>query len=233
MMAEMKATILPAALFSMVPFSVQAADIPWGIEAMAGYRTSLVHRGYDIADEVYDYQLELETALSQQWSLNFSAIYALGTGMGNDFSEKTGIVDLRYDATDWSAGWTMGYRDFTDTFIRDGWETGPFLTLRVNPDLELRGEFLYDRGADSYFGSAQFSWSKAFSTNSFINLRGGVSHVEDFYGSQGFHAADMRLSLTYRPISNVSLSPFIGGSMALDNRADDALFGGVWFAVTF
>ncbi|MFM2220774.1 MAG: hypothetical protein RLZZ553_522 [Verrucomicrobiota bacterium] len=220
-------------LTPMVALAQMEADVPWGIEAVTGYRSELVHRGFKLADDVYDYQLETEIALSDEWSLNVSAFYATGTGKGNDYAETTGIVDLRYDAPEWSAGWMLGFRDFTATFFRDGWETGPFLTYRFSDDLEARMEYLYDQGGESFYGAAQLVWSRSLSEKSFVSLRGGVSHVEDYYDSKGFHAMDFRASYTYLFTSNVSLTPFIGSSVALDPRADDALLGGAWFEVTF
>ena len=226
----------PACLILLLPSLACAeveTEIPWGVEVVGGYRSDLVHRGFDLADDVSDYQVEAEIALSDHWSFNVSAYYASGSGRGNDFSEVNGMTELRYDASRWSAGWMFGYRDFTATFFRDGWESGPFFTYHLNEDLDVRAEWLYDEGAESFFGSMQFSWSKALSTKSFIAVRGGVSYAEDFYGSEGFHAADVRASFTYLLLSNVSLTPFIGSSLAIDREADDTLYGGVWFEVTF
>jgi hypothetical protein len=209
------------------------SDIPWGVEVVTGYRSELVHRGFKLADDVYDYQLETEIAISNEWSFNFSAMYATGTGKGNDYSETAGIAELRYDATNWNAGWMLGFRDFTATFFRDGCESGPFFTYRFNEDLEARAEYLYDQGGESFYGALHLSWSRGFSEKSFVSVRGGLSHVEDYYGSKGFHAMDLRASYTYLVFSNVSLTPFVASSLALDSEADDALLGGVWFEVTF
>jgi hypothetical protein len=229
----MKTLLCIGTLATAVAQAEVESEIPWGIEAVTGYRSELVHRGFKLADDVYDYQLETEIALSNDWSFNFSAMYATGTGKGNDYSETTGIAELRYDATNWSAGWMLGFRDFTATFFRDGWESGPFVSYRFSEDLEARAEYLYDEGGESFYGALQLSWSRALSEKSFVSVRGGVSHVEDYYGSKGFHAMDFRVSYTYLFLSNVSLTPFIGSSVALDNQADDVLLGGVWFEVTF
>jgi hypothetical protein len=229
----MKAFLSICAMTTVLAHAELESDIPWGIEAVTGYRSELVHRGFKLTDDVYDYQLETEIALSDEWSFNFSGFYATGTGKGNDYSETTGIAELRYDGMSWSSGWMMGFRDFTATFFRDGWESGPFVTYRFTEDLEARAEYLYDQGAESFYGALQISWSRALSEKSFVSVRGGVSHVEDYYGSKGFHAMDLRVSCTYLFLSNVSLSPFIGSSVALDSKADDALLGGAWFEVTF
>ncbi|MEN9990596.1 MAG: hypothetical protein RLZZ224_298 [Verrucomicrobiota bacterium] len=218
-------------LFLMVP-SAWSASLPWGIEAMAGYRTELVHRGFQIADEVYDYQLAAEYALADQWMLGFQGIHAQGSGISN-FSELTGIIELRYDEQWFSAGWTLGYRDFQSTFIRDGWESGPFVIFHLSENWDLRAEYLYDQGAESFFGSGQLQWSKAFGNSSFLAAQGGVSYAEDFYGSHGFHNLDARLSYTYFLISNVSVSPFVAASVKLDDVADDVALVGMSFDVTF
>lgn len=231
--ARMKKFVCMLGMVPAVAWAEVESEIPWGVEAVAGFRSDLVHRGFNLAEDVFDYQLETEIAITNDWSLNLSGYYGTGTGNGNDFSEVNGMLELRYDAEKWSAGWAFGYRDFTSTFFRDGWESGPFFIYRLTEDWDLRGEYLYDEGAESFYGAVQLSWSKALNAKSFVSARGGVSHVEDFYGSQGFHAADLRLSYTYLVASNVSVTPFVGGSLAIDREADDAVFGGIWFEVTF
>ena len=220
--------LLPAVLWADVE-----SNIPWGIEAVTGYRSESVHRGFKLADDVFDYQLEAEVALSDTWTFNFSAWHATGTGKRNDFSEVSGLTELRYDAATWNAGWMLGYRDFSATFIRDGWETGPFFSYHLSEDLDFRTEFLYDEGAESYYATAALTWSRALGDKSFVSLKGGFSVVDDFYGSDGFHVMDLRFSYTYLVAPNVSFSPFVGTYLGLDDVADDALLGGIWFEVTF
>jgi hypothetical protein len=232
-MALMKMFACLGILATAVAQAEVESEIPWGIEAVTGYRSKMVHRGFSLADDVNDYQLETEIAISNDWSFNFTALYATGSGKGNDYSESSALAEFRYDAASWSAGWMAGFRDFTATFFRDGWESGPFLMYRFNEDLDLRAEYLYDQGGESMYGAVRLSWSHSLSEKSFVSVVGGVSHVEDYYGSEGLHSIDLRASYTYLLLSHVSLTPFIGSVAALDNRADDAMLGGVWFEVTF
>jgi hypothetical protein len=220
-------TLLPAWAFAEVE-----SNIPWGVEAVTGYRSELVHRGFKLADDVFDFQLQSEVALNNDWSVGFGAAYATGTGTGNDFAQMSGFVELRYDTEQWSAGWMLGYRDFTDSFMSDGWETGPFFTWHLNDDIDLSSRLLYDEGADSLYATFDASWSKAFDSKSFVVVKGGVSVVDDFYGSEGLHAAEMRISYTYLVAPNVSFTPFVGTSLGIDDAADDSLYAGVWFEVT-
>lgn len=233
MMRLLMKVVFCLALWPAVLWAEVESNIPWGVEAVTGYRSESVHRGFQVADDVFDFQLETEVALSDEWTINFGAWYATGTGTENDFSEVSGLAELRYDTKQWSAGWMLGYRDFTETFIQDGWETGPFFTYHFNEDLDLRTELLYDEGAESFYATVALSWSKALNAKSFVAVKGGVSVVDDFYGSEGFHAADLRFSYTYLVAPNVSFTPFVGTSLGLDDVADDALFAGVWFEVTF
>ena len=221
---------------ALVPVGAWAeveSNIPWGVEAVTGYRSESVHRGFILADDVFDFKLESEVALTNEWSVNFGAWYATGTGTDNNFSETSGFVELRYDTKQWSAGWALGYRDFTESFMEDGWEMGPFFTWHWNEDLDLNARLLYDEGAESMVATLDASWSKVLSTKSFVSIKGGVSVVDDFYGSEGLHAAEMRLSYTYLVAPNVSFTPFVGTSLGIDDAADDSLYGGVWFEVTF
>ena len=50
-------------LFLSVPFLASAEiqnEIPLGIEAVTGYRTEYVHRGFKLADDVFDFQLHMQ-----------------------------------------------------------------------------------------------------------------------------------------------------------------------------
>ena len=225
-----------AAMFLLVP-SICLAEIegtmPFGVEAVTGYRSESVHRGFHLADDVFDFQLETGFALSNEWSMNLGAWYATGTGTGNDFSEVSGFVDLRYDAKNYSAGWLLGYRDFSGSRFKDGWETGPFFTWHVNEDWDLNFEWLYDQGAEAYYGKAELEWSAALDSKSFITIAGGLSMVDDYYDRDGWNDAAARFSYTYLIANNVSLTPFIGASLGLDADADDYVYSGIWFEVTF
>ena len=207
--------------------------MPIGIEAVTGYRTESIHRGFHLADDVFDFQLETGIALNNDWSANFGAWHATGTGEGNDFAEVSGFVDLRYDSQSYSAGWLLGYRDFSGSRFKDGWETGPFFTWRVNEDWDLNLEWLYDEGAEAYYGKAELEWSAALNDKSFITVTGGLSMVDDYYERNGWNDAAARFSYTYLIASNVSLTPFVGASIGLDGNADDYVYSGIWFEVTF
>jgi hypothetical protein len=211
------------------------SNIPLGVEAVTGYRTELVHRGFVVAEDVFDFQVETEIVLADEWSVAIGGLYGTGSvhQSNEDFSETFGFVELRYGAKEWIAGWFVGYRNFSGSMLGDGWETGPFFTWHWNDDLDTTARILHDEAADSLFATLDASWSKALDEKSFIVVKGGVSVVDDFYGSKGFHAAELRVSYTYLVAPNVSFTPFVGTSLGIDDAADDSVYGGLWFEVTF
>lgn len=223
-------------LFLSVPFLASAEiqnEIPLGIEAVTGYRTEYVHRGFKLADDVFDFQLQTEIVLSDHWSVNIGGWYATATSNSSDFSEIAGFVDLRYDQRDYSAGIAVGFRDFTDTLFRDAIEVGPYYSWHVNDDVAVTFALTYDSGADAWYGKTEVSWSKVMSDKSFISALAGISMVDQYYDRDGFNDIFGRVSYTYKVAQNVSLSPFIGTSLGLDEPDESRLFGGVWFEVTF
>lgn len=223
-------------LFLSVPFLASAEiqnEIPLGIEAVTGYRTEYVHRGFKLADDVFDFQLQSEVVLSDNWSINFGGWYATGTNKNSDFSETAGFVDFRYDQKAYSAGIALGFRDFTDTLFRDAVEVGPYYSWHMSEDVDVTFALTYDSGAQAWYGKTEIAWSKALSDKSFISTLAGISIVDDYYDRDGLNDAFGRISYTYKVAQNVSLTPFLGTSLGLDESDESTLFGGVWFEVTF
>jgi hypothetical protein len=77
------------------------SDIPLGVKAVTGYRTELVHRGYVLADDVFDFQLVMEIVLSDAWSVGMGGYYGRGSvhDSNEDFSQITRDTNSRYAST--------------------------------------------------------------------------------------------------------------------------------------
>ena len=71
------------------------------------------------------------------------------------------------------------------------------------------------------------------SEKSFISTLAGISIIDDYYDRDGLNDAFGRISYTYKVAHNVSLTPFLGISLGLDEPDESTVFGGVWFEVTF
>ena len=220
--------ILPAVAVAEVESS-----IPLGVEAVTGYRTEYIHRGMSLADDVIDFQLESGFALSDTWSICLRGWHDSGTASGAYFSETSGFAELRYDEKIFSAGWALGYRSFSGSQLSDGFETGPFCSWHASADLDVNAELRYDDGAGTWYAKAELSWSKPLDKKSFVSALAGISAVGDYYDREGLNDVFLRISYTYNVASNVSLTPFLGSSIGLDEIAEDRGYAGVWFEVSF
>lgn len=209
------------------------SQVPYGFEAVTGYRSKSVHRGIKLADDVFDFQLQTGFALNNEWSVSLGGWYAKGSDRGSDFTEKSGFVDLRYDSKSIAYGMQVGYRNFSHSSLETSWEMGPFFTWHMSQDWDFNTEMLYDTGAEAWVGKLELSWSEAINQKSFFNVVAGVDLAENYYERDGLNDIYTRLSYTYDVASNVSITPFVGSTLGVDSDADDTLFGGLWLEVTF
>ena len=216
-------------------------DIPLGIEAVTGYRSGYVYRGFELAESTLDFQLEAEIALNNHTFLSIGSWYATETGNG-DFDEAAFFSHLRFEKNDQlTLGLSATYRSFGNSkpplsaIFEDGVDLGTFASWHFNKDFNASAGAYYDTGAEAWYGHAETNWSKALSDKAFLSLKTGISYVDDYYGRDGMNDAYGRLSLTYNISDTVSITPFVGGSVLLDNddAGDDQAYGGVWFEVRF
>jgi len=220
--------LLPAAADEPAPDE----EIPLGIEALTGYRSEYVYRGFDLANSLIELQLQAEIALAQQWLLNLGGWYGSETGSG-DFEEIAAFVDLGYDAGEWNAGLEATWRSYNDLIFRDGLDVGPYVNWLPHEDWRLGAMASYDTGPEGWYGALEAEWSKPLGESSFVSVLGGASAVSDYYGRDGANDLYARLSWTYLVNRHVAFTPFLGTSLPLDSAADARLFGGLWFEVNF
>ncbi|MGB0775941.1 MAG: hypothetical protein ACPG32_13345 [Akkermansiaceae bacterium] len=227
-------------------YSAQAEvekDIELGFEAVTGYRSEYTYRGFQLANSTIDFQIESEIALNNHTFLNIGARYATETGNGN-FDEAAFFAYLHFKKSDqWTVGLSATYQsygNYTPTsalmpVFQDGTDIGAFATWSASRDFSATIGAYYDTGADGWYGHLETQWSKVLSDDAFIALKTGVSFVDNYYGRDGSNDAYARLSLTYHVSETVSITPFIGGSVLLDDSdpGDDSAYGGVWFEVRF
>jgi len=208
-------------------------EIPLGFEAVTGFRSELIWRGFKIGQSVADFQLQTEVALGSHWSLGGGAWYATETGDG-DANEAAGFLSLRYDTPRYSAGLDVTGRSVDHPILLDGFDFAPWVSWHANNDLDLTLGSAWDTGPGAPYGWLEAKWSKPLSQDSFITLLGGTSWLDDYYGRSGWNDAYGRISLTYNVNKRVSLTPFAGVSLSLDaNPESNRLYGGLWFEVNF
>jgi len=234
----LRITLLSALL--TLPFTATASaeienEISWGVEGVTGYRTSYVSRGFKLAEGTLDFQLEGQIALSDQLTLNLGGWYATESGKG-DFEEIAGLLKLRHQTTEHlTLGADAIYRSEHQSIFKDGVDLGLNATWNFCRDFGITLGASYDTGADGWYGNLESVWTKALNDKTFFSLKSGISAVSSFYDRDGFNDVYGRLSLTYNISDHVSFSPYVGGSVLLDNNdeGDDTIFGGIWFIVRF
>ncbi len=238
-------SILPLCLIALALPSTLTADvendIQIGIEAVTGYRSGYIYRGFELAESTLDFQVEAEIALDNHTFLNVGAWYATETGRGN-YDEAAVFTHLRFEKSDkLTLGLSATYRNFNNPVqplsvaFEDGVDVGAFGTWHFCRDFGVTLGAYYDTGADAWYAHVETKWSKALSEKSFFSLKTGISYVNDYYGRDGMNDAYSRLAFTYHISETVSVTPFVGASVLLDSNdvGDDQVFGGVWFEVRF
>lgn len=238
-------TILTLSLLSLcLPTQLSAEiedELSLGIEAVTGFRSGYVHRGFELAEGTLDFQIEGEIALNNHTFLNVGAWYATETGDG-DFDETAFFTHLRFEKSEkLTLGLSATYRSFSHStpplsvMLEDGVDVGAFATWHFCKGFNATAGAYYDTGAEAWYGHLETRWSKVVSEKSFFTLKTGISYVDDYYGRDGMNDAYSRISFTYHVSETVSLTPFVGGSVLLDSDdpGDDHAFGGIWFEVRF
>lgn len=208
-------------------------EIPIGIEAVTGFRSESIWRGFKLGDRVLDFQLQAEIALSNEWRLDVGGLYATETGDG-DFSQSALFVDLMHDADQFSAGVSVTLQSFDQAILNDGIDIAPSLTWHVTNDLDVTGGAAYDSGADAPYLWLETEWSKPVTDSSFVVLKAGTSWVDDYYGRSGWNDFYARAAFTYAISKSVALTPFVGVSLPMEASTEtERFYGGVWFEVNF
>ena len=237
--------LLPLALIACPLTSQLSADveneIPLGIEAVTGIRSEYVYRGFTLAeDSVLDFQIEGEIAINDHTYLNVGAWYASETGRG-DFDETAFFTKLSFLKSDEiTIGISANYRDFSDSVFESGVDLGVYGTYQFNKDLGVTAGAYYDFGADAWYANIEGNWSHTITDKSYVSFKLGVSYVNDYYDRDGINDVYARLSYTHHISETVSITPFIGTSILIEDDADvpgitndDSTYGGLWFVVRF
>lgn len=210
-----------------------ADDIPIGVEVVTGYRSEYIYRGFKLANDLIEVQAEAEIALSNEWILALGGFYGTGTGNG-DFSEAAAFFDLRYDTEQWTAGLATTWRNYQDSFFRDGFDLAPSFTWHLSEDWDLGTGVAYDTGDGGWYGNLEAAWSRPLGESSFLAISAGSSWTEDYYTSSGWNDLYSRISWTYAFNESVALTPFAGVSFPMSGSPEsDHLYGGLWFEVNF
>jgi hypothetical protein len=221
------------ALIASPPASAEMEDdLRLGLEAVTGMRTDYVYRGFDLAGTTMDFQLEGEVTLAQDLYLNLGGWFATATN--DDFSELTGFADLRYDLNQrFTVGGSVSYHSYQETFFDDGFDLGGSLTYYATDEWDFKLGANRDFGAEGWYAHAESGWSYRINDDAYLGLSGGISWIDDYYSRSGLNDFYGRASFTYNVNSMISLTPFVGWSLEIEDGDGDELLGGLWFEVSF
>lgn len=209
------------------------SEIPLGIEAVTGIRSSYVHRGFELADSSLDFQLEAEVSLSDKSSVHLGFSHLAESD--GDFSETSAYLEFTHTLNqNFSVGTSLTYRDRDESVLESGFDLGFFTSYSLNDDWKWRTELNFDFGESGIYLASELEWSYIVSEKSFLAIEGGVSVVSDYFNRDGFNDLYAKITYTYALSDQVALSPFLGTSIQLDDQdADDTAYAGLWFEVIF
>ena len=206
-------------------------EIPFGIEAVTGYRSEYIQRGFKLGDNILDFQAQAEVAWGEQLVSSFGAWYATGS---DSFSETAAFANLRWESDLWSIGFETAWMGLKNSPYQDGFDFSPFVEWHLSDDWDLAGGLAWNTGADGLYAFGEARWSQSVGRSGLVHAEAGISGVSDYYGRSGINDAYGRISYTYIFNRSVSLSPFMGSSVPLQSDAETTrLFGGIWFEVNF
>lgn len=212
----------------------ESKEVPYGIEALTQFRTEYNYRGFEIAQQTLEFQLGGEYALGDGLTLGSAAWYGAENGDG-DFTELGVQAHLRKDVGQMSYQLTTTYRDFSNAILDSGLDLGASALWHFNDQFDFSATVSYDTGAEGWYSAIQSTYYHRINDASFITFDTGISFVDSYYTRNGLNDFFSKCIYTYNINQNVSISPYIGTSILLDNddAEGDSLFGGVYFSVAF
>ncbi len=227
-----------------VPPMVEPADELLGFDIGLGYDSSYIFRGQEIigADGSGDHLVwgTLNYANDYGGPVEFSAGAWYASLADDDFTELDLYTALGFGLTD-SLSASIGYIWYY--FPQDGGSDTHEIYGSLDAELTDLGISTglyagYDTAEDGWYFAATAGYSYDISDAVALEFGAGVSYSLDYYTpGSGFNNVDLRLSLPIALTDNATFTPYIAGSIALeelnDIGVDDYLYGGASISVSF
>jgi hypothetical protein len=208
-------------------------DVPLGIEAVTGFRSEYIQRGFKWANQALDVQAEAEISLNDQVLVNLGGWFVTSTG-SDDFTETSAFAAIRWEAERYTLRFDATWQSLDHPRFDSGLDLSPTLAWHLNDTLDLETGIAWNTGADGLYAFTGFEWSKALDLKSFVSAKTGLNWVNDYYDRSGLNDAYAKFSYTRVLNRSVSITPFAGTSLPLQSDGESArLFAGVWFEVNF
>jgi len=209
-------------------------EIPLGVEAVTGLRSNYFYRGFDLADTVLDFQVETEVAIKEDWFLNVGGWYA--SEGGGDFRQASIFAGVTREWDELSLTLLATYHDFDGSVFDSGFDLGVEGRWYATEQLDVKAGVYRDLAASAWYAKVETGYYQKIDDDSYVVLNGGLSLVDDYYGRDGLNDFFGRVSYTRNLNDHVSVTPFVGVSIAADGSdplTDDVFEGGIWFEVSF
>lgn len=230
--------ITSVSILSFACLSIQAAEeslnseIKFGFEGLTTWRSEYMYRGFKLADKSMEFQIAGQIALSNTETLDVGVYFDTATGDG-DFTEAGTFIDFSKDIGDLTYTAKLALRDYTNSTFKSGADIGGSVNWTMNETFDFTALLSYDTGARGAYGEIKATAYKGITDDSFILFKTGIGATADYYELSGIHHAFAKLEYTYNISDNVSVSPFVGASIGINDEAVDSLHAGVYFAVSF
>lgn len=238
---KLKVSFIALSLAGLLPLSAANPssasamdDIPYGIEAVAQYRSEYSYRGFILAKDTIDLQLGAQYAFNDTTALSSTAWFSSEIGDG-DFTEGGIRAELLKDTGAMTYSFSGTYRSYINSFFEDGLNIEAAAIYHLNQLIDFSGRIAYDTGAEGWYADLGSSYYHRLNDDSYLSLSAGISAVNKYYSRDGLNDIFAKLSYTYNINQSVSISPYVGTSVLLDNddTGSDSLYGGIYFAVSF
>ncbi len=211
---------------------VTDGEIKYGLEALSTWRSEYIYRGFKLANKSMEFQLAGQVALSNTETIDIGLYFDTATGDG-DFTETGAFIDFSKNIGDLTYSAKLTLRNYSNSPFKSGADIGGSVNWRLNDSIDFTALLSYDTGAKGAYGEIKASAYKEISNSSYLIFNTGIGATADYYNRSGLHQLFAKLEYTYNISDNVSVAPFVATSISIHEDAENSLFGGIYFAVSF
>jgi len=207
-------------------------DIKFGIEALTTWRSEYIYRGFSLANQSLGFQLAGQVALSNTTTIDIGLHHDTAISDG-DFSETGAYIDFSKNIGDLTYTGSLNLRDYTNSEFNSGADIGGKVNWAYNDTFDFTAQLSYDTGASGIYGELKASAYKDLSIDSYLLFNTGIGITSSYYDRTGLHHFQAKLEYVYNINDSVSISPYVGTSIGIDDEAPDSIYSGIYFAVSF
>ena len=225
-----KAYLLSALLFT--PSALEAAEtIPYGVEFLGGIRSGYHQRGMRLANDLVDLQLQSTLTLEDATSLNV-AVWR-GAEASSDFSEFGALVGFTkaYDKLALSS--ELAYYAITSDKVKSSLEASVTADYALSDFISAYCSLSTNSSVKNFYAQVGISTSIEVNDKSYLQMKSEVHMAQDYFGRTGIYDVTSRVDYTYNVNDTFSLTPFLSGSVPLDDKEVFNLSTGLWIEVFF